>query len=77
MELKDKEEIEQWLEGTVRSWILTDSSEMQTRLYAEAIALIWVMDVDATWAGARSTFELMRVRLDKDLSWGHIAPDGG
>lgn len=72
--MKDADEIETWLAGTVRAWILTDNPEMQTRLYAEAITLIWVLDVDATWAGARATFEEMRIQVDKELSWGYI-PD--
>lgn len=70
--MKDAEEVNQWLQGTIRAWLVAQESDMETRLYAEAIALIWVLHLDTTWAGARAIFEEMRVKVDKELSWSHI-----
>lgn len=65
--MKDMEQIERWLHGTLRAWRATDSDELEKRLYAEALALIWVLHEDATWAGARTIFEEMRAKLDEEL----------
>lgn len=70
--MKDIGEIERWLHGTVRAWLVAESEQMEARLYAEAIALIWVMNSDCGWAGARAIFEEMRVALDKEMSWSHV-----
>lgn len=70
--MRDVTEIGIWLHGTVRAWLVAEDEEMRTRLYAEAIALLWVINGGATWAEARSIFEEVRVKLDKEMSWCHV-----
>lgn len=70
--MKENEQIEIWLHGTIRAWLVSENSEMEARLYTEAITLIWVLHRDATWAGARAIFEEMRVKLDKEMDYANV-----
>jgi len=57
--MKDIQQIEKWLHGTLRAWLVVSDEEIEARLFTEAIALIWTLDTDAAWAVARETFDCM------------------
>lgn len=57
--MKNLQQIEKWLHGTLRAWLITNNKELEMQLSAEAVTLIWVMNDDTTWAMARETFEAM------------------
>lgn len=57
--MKDIQQIEKWLHGTLRTWLVANDEEIETRLATSATTLIWVLDADATWVVARETFNDM------------------
>lgn len=57
--MKGIQQIEKWLHGTLRAWLVANNEEIEERLFTEAITLIWALDTDATWAVARETFDCM------------------
>lgn len=66
--VKEKEYLEAWLMGVLRALVEVGADdEAFARLTTEAVAIIWVLDRELTWAGAMVQVQERTERLLDEL----------
>lgn len=66
--MKEKEYLEGWLTGVLRALVEVGADdEAFARLTTEAVAIIWVLDRELTWAGAAVAVQERVERLQDEL----------